>query len=52
LEGGIAKKVTYMTKYNTLKTAIVITLLAYLALFGVPNFISGFIQGLKAGWGW
>ncbi|MDT3762620.1 hypothetical protein [Priestia filamentosa] len=41
-----------MAKYNPLKTIIIITLLAYLVLFEIPNFTAGFIQGLKAGWGW
>lgn len=41
-----------MTKYNTFKTTIIITLLAYLTIFEVPNFVVGFLQGAKAGWGW
>ncbi|MGG1221043.1 hypothetical protein [Priestia endophytica] len=40
-----------MTKYDFLKIAITLTIIAYLAIFELPDFVQGFIDGMQSGGG-
>lgn len=47
----LTEKVTPLTKYVFLKIAITLTIIAYLAIFELPDFLHGFIDGMHSG-GW
>ncbi|MDT3762618.1 hypothetical protein [Priestia filamentosa] len=40
---------TSLTKYDFLKITITLTIIAYLALFQLPDFVHGFIDGMHSG---
>ncbi|MGF9859544.1 hypothetical protein ABEX55_21265 [Priestia endophytica] len=40
---------TPLTKYDFLKIAITLTIIAYLAIFQLPDFVHGFIDGMHSG---